>query len=154
MMQHVPVWAEETSSDLKWFQFDYSIPTCAVHLTAGQESRYCRTLICSLMLTYRCSQLSQNKYRNCMKLDFVCMFVWAYVLSQYLPWERVAQLHIAWGHAAGSIPALQWSSQKEWWTRPCPQSQPSFFLDLQAEVKASPGKQGLNRQTEDYCLNW
>lgn len=74
----------------------------------------------------------------------------SYVLSQYLPWERVAQLHIAWGHAAGSIPALQWSSQREWWTRPCPRSRPSFFLDLRAERKCHKA----NSETGDYCLDW
>lgn len=88
-----------------------------------------------------------NKIGLCLH---VCEWMVSYVLSQYLPWERVAQLHIAWGHAAGSIPALQWSSQREWWTRPCPRSQLSFFLDLRAERKCHKA----NSETRNYCLDW
>lgn len=104
-----------------------------------QGSCYCSASIHCLMVTQRRSQLSPNKYRNWMKLIGFCLrarvWMWPYVLSQYLPWERVAQLHIAWGHAAGSSPALQWSSQRGWWTRPCPRSRPSFSLDLQTEMR-------------------
>lgn len=113
-----------------------------------QGSCYSSASIHCLMVTQRRSQLSPNKYRNWIKLIGFCLrarvWMWAYVLSQYLPWERVAQLHIAWGHAAGSSPALQWSSQRGWWTRPCPRSRPSFSLDLQTETRASAGELWLS----------
>lgn len=84
-MQHVPKWAEDTNSGLKLFQVNYFISTHTVHLPAGQESCYYRTLITYLKAQKAFSWHPLNTW-NEIKCDFFfCMRVYVVICALTVP---------------------------------------------------------------------
>ena len=148
MMQHVPVWAQETNSY-------FSVPTCNVHLTAGQESCYCRALIYCLILTPKCSQLSPTKNRN------------------WINWILYACLRVDVGICALTVPPMRKSSPATYCMRSCcwqhpstPMIQPKRMMDTAMPTKpavillrsASRGEnltyRSWTEKMNGYLLNW